>query len=162
MRRANIGSSEVLKSFRNHLFTFEERCRDAIATVKNDPHRITEWLRHTQIPYWKAELRRREDAVIRAREALSLARFGTPGLQKGSAVDEQKALRKAEGRRDEALAKIEGCKRWAAVLEQQCENLLAPVHALSNCMDAEVPRARERLEGMIVSLDDYARGGQGS
>ena len=158
MSGANIRSSEVLKTLRNHLFKYEETCRSAVADVKNDPHRVINWLRHTQLPYWKMELRKREDAVQRAREALNLARFGTPGLRKSSYVDEQKALRRAEEKRDEALQKIENVKRWSSILEQQCENLMGPVIALNNCMDSEVPRARERLETMIIKLDEYARG----
>jgi len=158
MRRANIRSPDVLKTFRNHLFKYEEISRSAVAAMKNDAHRVANWLRHTQIDYWKTELRKREDALIRAREALTLARFGTPGLQKSSYVDEQRAVRRAEVRRDEAIQKIELCKRWAAVLEQQCENLMGPVNAFGNSMDTEVPRARERLERMIISLDEYGRG----
>jgi hypothetical protein len=109
----------------------------------------------------EVELRKREDALIRAREALSLARHGTPGLQKSSYVDEQRAVRRAEERRDEAQKKIELCKRWAVVLEQQCENLMGPVNALGNSMDTELPKARERLENMIMHLDEYARGETG-
>lgn len=161
MRRANISSPDVLKTFRNHLFKYEEVCRSAVAAMKNDSHRVAHWLRHTQLDHWKVELRKREDALIRAREALSLARHGTPGLQKSSYVDEQRAVRRAEERRDEAQKKIELCKRWAAVLEQQCENLMGPVNALGNSMDTELPKARERLENMIMRLDEYARGETG-
>jgi hypothetical protein len=154
---ANINSPDVLKDFKIHFIKFGDTARQAIAGAKSDAGRTLQWLQHEQLHYWKRELQKADEMINRARSAYLLARFGSPHAQKASFIDEQKALRRAERRKEDVQRKIELVKRWAAVLEQQAEKMLGPVNLLGSVLEIQGPNARARLEAMIRNLEDYLR-----
>ena len=154
---ARIDGPEVLKDFRNHLIKFNEHCRHSIAGVKADVYHIQTWLRGEQLNHWKRELQKAEERVLQARHAYNEARFGTPSMRKPSYLDEQKALRKAEQRREDARHTIEKIKKWASILDQQAEKLMGPVNQLSLLLDTQTPQAIATLDSKIVSLEEYLR-----
>jgi hypothetical protein len=154
---ANIDSPDVLKEFRSELIKFEGSCRQAVFGVRSDLNRALQWLQHDQLSHWKEELRKSNELVLQTRSQYILARHGADALRKPSYVEEAKALRKAEMRKDEAERKIMMVKKWAATLEQQGEKLMGPINQLSISLDTSFPQALARLEIMIRSLEDYFR-----
>lgn len=152
---ARVYSPEVIKAVKGQLLKYEETCRQSVAGIQSDCHRVIQWLRYDQLLFWKNELRKREDELLHAKHDYLEARFATPSLRKSSYVDELKALRRAEQRKEEARAKIAAVKKWASALEAQTEKLMGPVKNLSNAMDTEIPKARAKLEKMIASLGGY-------
>ena len=157
MGSARIDSPEVIKEFRAQFLKFDTRCRQAVTGAKSDIHRVVQWLQHDQASYWKHELRRREDEVVRARGEFIIAREGAQHAGKPSYVDEQRTLRRAEAKREEAHRKLAAVKKWATLLEQRAEKLLGPVNQLSSTLDLTTPQAVARLDGMIVNLEEYLR-----
>lgn len=156
---ANIQSPEVIKEFRPHLIKFHEACRNAVTGVRNDMHRTTQWLRQEQTNYWKRELRKADELVIQCRAAYNEARYGPEALRKNSAVDEKKALERAQRRKEECERKMAAVKRWAVILEQQVEKMMGPIDALSHTLDSDTPKALSKLDGMIEKLEEYMRNG---
>jgi uncharacterized protein YukE len=152
---ADISSVETIQEFRMHFIKFEQRAKDAVSGVRSDCGRILQWLRHDQLQFWKEELRKSEEIVRQARSAYLLARHGADALRKPSYIEEEKALKKAERRKDEAERKIEAVKKWSVMLEQQILKLMGPVNNLSGVLDSVSPTARSRLDRMTESLDGY-------
>lgn len=154
---ARIDSPEIIKGFRTEVIKFNEACQQALAGVKADVYHVQQWLQSEQLTHWKQELQRAEERVLQARHEYNEARFGTPVMRKASFVDEQKALRKAEHRRDEARDKIQKIKKWAGLLDQQAEKLMGPLNQLSLTLETESPKALARLDSMIQNLEEYLR-----
>lgn len=154
---ARIDSPEVLKDFRNHLIKFKEACEQSMAGVKSDVYHVQRWLQDEQMNHWKRMLQKYEAEAIQARHEYNEARFGAPAMRKDSYVDEQKAMRKAEQKREDARARIDKIKRWASLLDQQAEKLMGPVNQLQQILDSEHPRALADLESKIQNLEEYLR-----
>ncbi len=154
---ARIESPELIKEFRAHYLKFDEACRQALAGMRSDAHRVLQWLRNDQLRHWKEELRRAEDAVQLAKSEYALARFGAAAMRKPSYIDEQKALKKAERRKEEAQRKIEMIKRWASVLEQQTEKMMGPVNLLATMLEQQTPKSIGKLDTMTENLEEYLR-----
>jgi uncharacterized protein YukE len=152
---AEISSPDVIKEFRVSFLRFEERGKQAVSGVRSDCERIVEWLRHEQLMYWKQELRKSEEKVREARSAYLLARHGADALRKPSYIEEEKALRKAERRKEEAERKIEAVKKWGMLLEQQVRKLMGPINNFAGALDSAAPLARSRLDHMVQNLEDY-------
>ena len=162
MSGARIESPEVIKAFRPQLIKFDEACHQAVTGVRSDMHRATQWLRQDQMNYWKRELRKSEEQVIQCRTAYIEARYGAPQLRKNSAVDEKKALERAERRKEECDRKLAATKRWAAILEQQAEKMMGPIDNLSHTLDSATPKALSKLDQLVQNLEDYMRGQVGA
>jgi len=157
MGSAKIDSPEILKDFRYQIIKFNESCQQALAGVKSDVYCVQRWLESEQLSRWKQELQKCEERVIQARHVYNEARFSAPALRKTSYFDEQKALRKAEYRREEVLEKISKVKKWASMLQQQSEKMMGPLGQLSQSLETQSPKALARLDSMIQSLEEYLR-----
>jgi hypothetical protein len=116
-----------------------------------------EWLRHDQLQHWKLELKKSEELLLQAKNDYQMARYGAESMRKPSYVDEEKALRKAQRRKEEAERKLEAVRKWTLVLEQQALKLMGPVNNFAGSLDATAPLARSRLDRMVQSLEEYLR-----
>ena len=154
---AHINSPEVILTFRNHYVKFDEECRQAVAGVRSDCHRVLQWLQHEQLQFWRTELRKCEQLVEETRSAYLLARFGAESYRKTSYVDEQKIFRKAEQRKADAENHIRAIKKWSPLLAAQAQKLMGPVDALSTTLDTGTPRTLARLDFLVRSLEEYLR-----
>ena len=154
---ARIDSPEVLKDFRNHLIKFREACQQAMAGVKSDVYHVQRWLQDEQMNHWKRMLQKYEEEALQARHEYNEARFGSPAMRKDSYIDELKAMRRAEQKREDARARIAKIKRWASLLDQQAEKLMGPINQLGQVLDADHPRALADLEAKIQALEEYLR-----
>jgi hypothetical protein len=157
---ANINSPEVIRRFRARFIEFDADCRRALEGSRSEVSRIEEWLRREQTAYWKAQLRKREEAVEKAKRDYSSALHNDGGFQgKKSAVDEKKALNKALQLKAEAEAKLAAIKRWLMTIEKEVADVYGACLSMASLLDAVTPRAITRLDAMLDSLDDYMRPG---
>ncbi len=154
---ANIGSPEILRAFRHRFVEFTEEARAAVAEATGDARAVSEWLRREQLPYWRQQLRRREEEAERARRAYNQARHGDKYQGKASSIDERKAYERAKRLQEEAEAKIRIVQQWLGTLEKTTLALLQPCTRLSTLLSTQSPKALLRLDQMLDSLDDYLR-----
>ena len=152
---ANIESPEVIKDFRNQVVGFEESSRQALSGIKSDIRKTLDWLKHDRLVHWKAQLRRRSEDVVRARQAYTGARNAPEPTRKNSFAEEQKALQRAIRRKEEAERKIRLIRNRTVSLEQQAARLIGPCHSLSSKLDTMIPAALARLDRMLDNLEKY-------
>lgn len=155
---ANIRSPEVIRRFRGRYLEFDSDCRRALEVSRAEVVRIEEWLRREQTVYWKGQLRKREEMVAKAKSDYQSALHNDGGYEgKKSAVDEKKLLDRALRLKEEAEGKLLAIKRWLRAAEKQVADLTGACMSLVSLLDATTPQALARMDGMIDSLDEYAR-----
>jgi hypothetical protein len=152
-----IESPDVIKDFRVHFVKFDERCRSALTEVRAESQQVQQWLQHEQISNLKQELRRCEELLLQARYKYSQAKMDSPAYGKNSAMDELKAMRKAELRKEEAERKLQNAKKWVSIVEREANKLFAPINNLSNTLDTTTPKALSKLDLLVRDLEDYLR-----
>jgi hypothetical protein len=157
MSKAQIDSPDVIKGFRNHLVKFDEHCRQAVSGIRSDCDRTVQWVQSEQMHHWKQELRKSEELVLQAKSAYEMARFGSEAYRKTSFIDEQKQLRKAQARKEEAERKLTILKKWASLLAQTIEKQMGPIENLSVALELEVPKSIAKLDALVEALDAYLR-----
>jgi hypothetical protein len=157
MSKAQIDSPDVIKGFRNHLVKFDEHCRQAVSGIRSDCDRTIQWVQSEQMHHWKQELRKSEELVRQAKSAYEMARFGSEAYRKTSYVDEQKQLRKAQARKEEAERKLTILKKWSSMLQQALEKQMGPIDNLAVALDLEVPKSIAKLDSLVESLEAYLR-----
>ena len=155
--RAHIDSPEVIRDFRNHLVKFDASSHQAISGIQSDAQRVIQWLRYEQLQHWKQELRKSSDVLQQAKSAYMIARDAAHVYGKSSCVDEERALRKAERRKEEAEQKLKAVKKWMGIVERETEKLMGPVNNLSSVLDVATPRALAKLDRLTRDLEEYLR-----
>lgn len=154
---ARIDSPDVIREFRTQFVKFDAAGRLAIADIRGDVRRIVEWLQHEQASYWRQEIRKSEELVLRARNDYQLARYGSQSFKKTSYVDEERILRKAQLRLETAQRKLAAVKRWARVVEQQADKLIGPVTTFDSLLATRTPEVLARLDFLVRQLEAYFR-----
>src|SRR5438552_16509156 len=95
--------SEAIRDFRAALVKFAEGSGAALTDAESDIHSTLGWLERDQMKFWSMQVRKRHEAVERAKEALRHKQvFKSPTGARQSDVEERKALQKAQRSLEEA------------------------------------------------------------
>lgn len=166
MSNANITSPEVLRDFRVKLVKFDGKAKQALASVKEEVSRVTEWLKREQDAHWKRQIRKWEEAVVQLRIEYLRVTQSDKYLRGSSGVDEKKALERAIRMKELSQQKLENVKKWSWAVEHKAGKLLQPCNNMAHQLEHLTPRALARLDTMMESIEDYLKsanmGGGGS
>lgn len=152
---ANIDSPEVIRRFRVQMVRFKETCRQSLEETFANARNVEAWLQREVGPYWRQQLRRRQEKVEEARRAYAQATWSRETLGKPSVMDEKKALNRAIRLREEAEDKLRVVKRCNMLMESKIGKRLQPCRSLGQELDMLMPQALARLDQMLDSLDVY-------
>src|SRR5215212_8914118 len=93
MAGAKVESLDALKTFRLALVKFADGINVAIGDAESEMQRTLTWLEVEQNTYWQGQIRKRQEALAKALDALrqkTIFKDATGRVQ--SAVDEQKVV----------------------------------------------------------------------
>lgn len=154
---ARVDSVAMLKDFRASLCRFAEQSRAGLDEVDGGIQRTMIWVSRDQHAFWKGQIPRRAEDVMRAKLELARKRDQkTPLGGTYSTVEERKALAAAKRRLEEAETKFANVRRWTRRLEQETSTYKGGIRGLSHALDHDIPRAVARLDNMIAALEAYA------
>ena len=153
---ARVDSIDALKIFRVALIKFGEEANAALGSAEAEMQRMIGWLERDQVSYWTFQLRKRNEGLSRAQEALrnkklfpdASGRFPTP-------VEEEKAVRKWKAAVEEAEQKLANCKKYARILQKAIMDYKGGVQRFSTWVQVETPNAVARLDRMVGKLEAY-------
>ncbi|MDB5300525.1 MAG: hypothetical protein JWO87_2188 [Phycisphaerales bacterium] len=153
---AKVQNVDVLKGFRLALHAFAEKANVALGEADSELQRVTTWLEHEQTAYWTAQLRKRHEAVLKAKEALRFKQiFKSPTGGRQSTADEEKAVQLAIRRFQEAEVKMANVKKWVRQLQKETHLYKGSVQRFATSVTVDVPNAAAKIERMITALDGY-------
>ena len=153
---ARIDSIDTLKHFRIALIKFAESASTALQDAESDIQQTMNWLETEQLSHWQTQVRKRHDIVERAKEAVRMKKlFKDSSGRTPSAVDEEKALRIAQARFEEAEQKLANVKKYSRVLQREIQTYKGAVQRLATSVASEIPTAAALLDKMLISLENY-------
>ena len=135
--RARVDSTDAIKQFKIALWKFQEAANAALGDAEGEMQRVTLWLENEQHAYWTGQIRKRHDAVEKAKEAVrykKIFRDSTGSLP--SAVDEEKARALAQRRLKEAEEKLANVKRYTRVLQKEIQLYHGSVQRFATAVQA--------------------------
>jgi hypothetical protein len=155
MADVKVYNIEALKLFRERLATFGEDAKNALISVDMDTRRTVDFILREQPMHWKAQLKKRNEALQQAKAELFRRKLAetTPGSLDDTAQKE--AVRRAEMRVQEAEQKLEKIKKWATPLMQATEQYHGQSRALDDMVGPQLERALAQLAAMIDALEKY-------
>ena len=147
--RARVHSIDVLEKFRPALVKFVDECSAAIVSAEADAGRAVMRIRGERLPYWKKQIRVRQDEFTRAKSELAMKQVMKDGDDARADADQRKLVEKARRRVTEAEDKYAKCRSWARRLEKEQSTFSAQVGALKRVLETEMPRAIAELEWVL-------------
>lgn len=154
--QARVDSIEALKLFRRALLKFAEAANVALPDAESEMSRMLVWLEHEQSTYWQSELRKRTDMVSRCKEAVRMKKlFKDSSGRTPSAVDEEKALRVAQLKLQEAEEKVVAVKRYTQKLQKEILLYKGQVQRFATSVLCDVPLWTAKLDAIVDKLEEY-------
>jgi hypothetical protein len=155
-RIAKIEDLDVIKSMKRAIFKFAETANVALSEAESEMNRALMWLENEQRSYWEGQLRKRHDAVERAKEAVRMKKLfkDSTGRQQ-SAVDEEKALKLAIRRFEEAEEKMANVKKHTQKLRKEILMYKGHVQRFATSVQNELPMATAQLDALLDKLSQY-------
>src|SRR4051812_459359 len=100
---ARIDSVDSLRMFRGVLVKFAEVAQVSLADAEGEMQRVLMWLETEASTYWSGQIRKRHETVEKCKDAVRQKKlFKSPTGSTQSAVEEEKQLRMAQKRLEEA------------------------------------------------------------
>ena len=151
-----VQSIDSLKAFKAALRKFIETANVALGDSESDVNRVLNWLEGDAPRYWEGQLRKRTEAVTKAKEALRHKKlFKQAGDHTSAAVEEEKALRLAVARLAEAEQKLANVKRHTRQLHKELSMYKGGVQRFITAVQHDLPVATAKLEAMVRHLEQY-------
>ncbi len=153
---ARVASIDSLERFRAGLLGFIDDARNTLSEADTELQRLQLWLDGDQKLHWQQELRRRSEEVARAKSALYRKQVTVSSKDRPpSAVDEKKALRRAEERLAEAEGKLRRIRHWSIHLASESNRYRGAVAPLAAAVERELPASAAMLKRAIAALEAY-------
>jgi hypothetical protein len=153
---AKVESIEALSGFRVALVKFQEDCTAALGDAESDVHAALRWLENDQVSHWSSQIRQRQELVARAAEAVRQKQlFKDSSGRQQSAIEEQKALAKAQARLAEAEQKLAATKQWIRRLQKELTLYKGQTQRFTTTVTQEVPSAIKHIGALEYTLKEY-------
>lgn len=151
-----------MKILKQAIWKFQEIANVALGEAESDMIRVQNWLENEARSHWASELRKRTEAVGKAKEAVRMKQLFTgPAGSKQSVVDEMKALRIAQRRLEVAEQKAAAVKKYTNQLQKEMMMYKGGVQRFASAVAGDLPQAARDLEMIVAKLEEYAAGGFG-
>lgn len=153
---ARVDSIDALREFRGAVWKFVETATLTLSDSEAHMQRVQVWLETEQLAYWQGQIRSRTEAVARAKEAVRAKRlFRADEMARPSDIEEQKALRLAISRLEEAEQKLANTKKYIQKLQKEVLLYKGQVQRMYNAVSNELPMAAAHLDHLITKLETY-------
>ncbi len=154
---AELLSVEVLKDLRVALVRFAEDTKLALQDVDFDIRRTREWLSNEQRLYWQSEIRRWQQKLSQAKSELHRKKLSRFMDRQPDTSQEEKAVKRAEFRLENAQRKLERVKRWIPELQHAVQEYHTQSQPLADLLEMQLVRDLARLDRMIEAIELYTR-----
>ena len=153
---AKVHDTEAIRLFRAALVKFTENVSIALVDGEHEVTRKINWLQSEADQFWQAQVRKWQEEVSRAIDAVRQKRIFKDSLgRQQSTVDEEKHLKICRLRLDEAETKLKNTRRWARDLQREHLLLRGGIQRLATMASADLPQALAVLDRVTASLQAY-------
>lgn len=151
---ARVHAVEKLADFQPAVRNFTDKGKAAMSANQMEIRRALDWL-EAQLGYWKAEIRRAEDAVLQAKADLRRKKIIKFNDRPPDTTEEEKALRKAQAWLAYAEDKRDNTKRWLRLLPEAIEEYDGQSRPFTDMLEHDMVKMALFLEQKIAALEAY-------
>jgi hypothetical protein len=154
--RVEVSSFEAVTFFRTAVVRFVDAANAALTSADVEITRTIHWLESEQIPYWKKVLRDSAEEIEKLKTAYRDKAFYKDATgARHSAIDELKALRRAEARREEYEQRAAATRRNLRQLQREVTLYKGAASQLRGMVNGMVQASAEELGRVVEQLERY-------
>ena len=158
-QQANVTQIDAIKHFRSVLVQYQAALRDACELLNYEGGRGVDWVDVDRASYWPAEVRRLEEALVAAKNALEQCNLRAYGDSRASCIDEKKAVQRTNSRLNHAREMVKKTRSWKMRIHRDGDEFQTRIVQVTDYADADLPKAIAALDRMIAALEQYASRG---
>jgi len=156
--QVKVEDFEVFGLFRAAMLKFAQGVTQSLSNADSQIARTHSWLEGEQRSYWEGQIRKRQEAVLKARDAVRQKKlYKDFSGHTRTAIEEEKILAQCVAAVEEAQRKLEAIRKWLPRLEKAADLYRSGVSRLSRTVEGDVPRAVALLDRLAVSLEGYVQ-----
>jgi hypothetical protein len=155
-QQANVTQIDALKHFRSVLVEYQARLRDACDMLTHEGNRGVDWIDTDRAAYWPARVRRLEEELVAAKNALEQCMLRGFDDVRPSCIDEKKRVAQLKTKLDHARTKVKETRAWKSRILRDGDEFQTRIVQVNDYADAELPKAIVALDRMIDALEKYA------
>ena len=152
---AHVSSIDAVARFAGGVREFEDEARNVLIAFDQQTQRALEWLDHEQPMHWQRQIRLQYDEVARARSALANCEMRVVAGDRPSCIEEEKALRAAKQKLEQALEKPDQIRQWAIRVHREVDEFRAKTSGLRHAIESDIPHVLGLLERTLSILEQY-------
>ncbi len=153
---ADVRAIDGLREWLAAAATFKVESEESLASIQLEIRRGVDWVGQ-QLDHWQRSLREREDAVVQAKTALAARRFPDSTGRMPDTTVQERNLRRAEARLEQARDQIARCKKWLVNLPKIIdETFSGAAHRFALLLEGDIPKGLSLLHRQIEALEQYA------
>jgi hypothetical protein len=157
MGEANVKSLEAIDRFIESIATLRHDTRKQVDEIRQQLHRVSQWLESELPEYWSNEKRLADKKFIEAREELLRCQAKSRAEDETSCSVQRKMLQKAVARRslcEDRMRHIQQCEmQWKQFLQE----ISTDVRQVDDLAESTLTNAWTRLQGTLDVLKKYAQ-----
>lgn len=155
MSQANVRSVDAIRDFKNAVVTYAEEAHTALTGVEMEIRQTRNWLERDQLSFWKAQVKRGQEAVAEARTELHRRKLSQGNSDAVSDAEQKENLRNAQRRLHEAEEMVERVKKWIPILEHAIAEYHSQSQPLGDHLAGRLVNSLALLDRMIISVEQY-------
>lgn len=154
MSAAQVHSMQRLADFQASVKTFIDKAKAAVGTNTMEIRRARDWV-ESQLDFWKAEIRRAEEAVVAARNELARRKMMRISDRPPDTTFQEKELRKAQARLAHAEEKRDNSKAWLMKFPDAIQEYDGLAKPFQDMLEFDMVKMALFLENKIAALEAY-------
>ncbi|HRK29810.1 MAG TPA: hypothetical protein PLD59_01930 [Tepidisphaeraceae bacterium] len=156
MSQARVEDIDAVKRSKLALQKFQEAANVALSEAESDLIRTMLWIDTEQSTYWQGQVRKRTGLLSQAEERLRMKKlFKDSTGSKPSTIDEEKAVKVAKQRLEEAHQKVIMVSKWKRQMEKVAHDYKGSVQRFATTVQSSLPNTIAKLEAMTRQLEQY-------
>jgi histidyl-tRNA synthetase len=152
---ARVDDIEALKEFDVYLARFREDLIGMCDSLSIEFQRVQSWLHEEAFAYWKNELRRSENRLHEARQALMVCQNKSRAEDYEACSEQLKQFEKAKARLRLCEERLKRLKASQLEWEQFSNQAKPRIAEAADLADSSIPRAKFELSQILALLEKY-------
>jgi len=155
MSQAKLSRVDALEQLKAAVAAFVDDAKMALGSVEMETRRVVDRLNREQPFYWQQQIKAGRDEFAEAKASLARKRLQKTDNYIPDTSEEEKAVRRAVAKIENAERKLEAIKVWTRRIEQSWNDYQGPSGQLADVVGGTPARAIADLNRLIKAVDAY-------
>jgi hypothetical protein len=155
MSQAKLSRVDALEQLKAAVASFVDDAKMALGTVEMETRRVSDRLNRQQPFHWHQQIKQARDEYAEGKASLARKRLQKSDSYIPDTSEEEKMIKRAVAKIENAEAKLEAIKTWSRRIESAWNDYQGPSGQLADFVGGTPCRAIAELNRLIKAVESY-------